>query len=300
MDTKNYIGLLVGLMVSSLILVAVVPIFTEVSATEDTFENDGYFHLTKYTADDSVTLEWDATAPDTFTINGEELTYHNGFGLTQSIVLGETLAARLNDNNTRISFYSGGNFVNTSETYPTLTITYSGGTVVATNENTTRTVSNVAELYVISEKGDYVMKKATSPAYLNSGSEIIADSEIYASGLTYSGNNNVFWHLEGTIDDMEYPNVFNENLTVTNESIHGTYDRNHNDLYVLDNLTFTITNTSEVTFDVTASYFVVPSEVTAEKTYHGDTAFNSIIDILPMLAGVGLLMAGVYYFISRK
>lgn len=299
MNTENnLIGLVVALAVSVILIGSVLMLaVNEASATEDTFKNDGYFHLKKYTSDDELTLEWDSTVPDTFTVNGETIIYHNGFGLAQSIVLGEAMTARLNDNNARISFYSAGNFINTSETNPTFTLTYSAGTVVVSNVATTRTYTDVAELYAISDNGDYVMKKATSPAYLNSGSEIVADSEIYASGQTYNGNANVFWHLEGTIDDMEYPDTFNSNLTVSDEAINGKYDSSHEDLYVLNDLTFKITNTvSGVVFNVTASYFIVPSEVTAERSAHMNDGEIALIAVIPVLIIASLVVIAVRSF----
>lgn len=302
MEGNKLLGILVTLTVGIIFVGALLgPVIKDTSATEDTFENEGYYHLVKYTLNDSLTFVWDSTTPDTFTVNDESITYHNESGFAQSVVLAETMAARLNDDNARISFYSGGNFINTSTDNPTFTLTYTEGTVVASNGTTTRTYSNVSELYVISEDGDYVMKKSTSPAYLNSGSEIVADSEIYASGQTYNGSANVFWHLEGTIDDMEYPDTFNSNLTVSDEAINGQYDEAHEDLFVLNNLTFKITNTSTgVVFDVTASYFVVPAEVTAERSQHLDSGEIAILAAIPLMAIAALVLLVVrFFFVGR-
>ena len=300
MDVKNFVGLLVFGVIGIIVLSAFVPIISETTSATKTFENEGYFKLDKYTDTDSYTFEWDYNDPSKFVINDETYEYTNTNGLTVSIILGEKFAIRLTNNNAGVSFFGGGNYINANATNPNLTVTYTGGTFTVTNGVNTRTISNVAEIYSFAEDGPYVMKKSTSPAYLNSGSEIIADSEIYASGQTFSGNNYIFWHMAGTIDDMEYPDTFDSALTVTNETIHGEYSNVCNDLYILDNITFTATSSNQagITYNVTASYFVVPAEVTAEKSIHPDAVLSSVIDLLPLIAGIGLfiiLVAGFLY-----
>lgn len=276
------------------------PVLEDTTATEDTFENDGYYHLTKYTAEDSVTMTWDASAPDVFTVNGEDVTYHNDNSFAVSVGLGERFAVRLPTNNTAINFYGAGTYINTNTTNTTFTLTYSEGTLTVTNGTNTKSISDVSEIFVISSDGDYVMKKTDSPAYLNSGSEIVADSEIYASGQTFNGGAYIFWHLQGSIEDMEYPDTFDSNLTITNETIHGKYDTAHEDLYVLDNLTFTATTSTSVVYNVTASYFVVPSEVTAERSQHLDGNEIALISVIPVLIIAALLIFAVRVFLSNR
>ena len=299
MDIKNMAGLIVGVVVGVVLLSALLfPVIGEATATTSTFKNEGYFQLDKFT--DEYTLEWDAADPDTITINGEDITYHNNSGMAVSVVLGENFALRLNADNARMSFYNAGTFVNTSETYPTMTVTFASGSVVATNGNTSKTVSSVSELYGLVDAGDYVMKKTDAVAYLNSGSEIVADSEIYATGQTYSGSNNILWHLEGTIDDMKYPDEFNSSYTVTNQTINGAYSTKYNDLYELNNLQFTVTTSGSIVYNVTASFFVVPAEVTAEKTVHMTDVENTIVSIIPILTVVGLILGVLAFFYSRR
>lgn len=301
MDMKKLAMGVVAMVVAIVIVVTcAIPIISDSVATEDTFTNEGYFYLDKFTSDDEYSISWDSATPNTFEINGEEYTYTNDSGLGLSVVLGEQFYLRLQNGNTRMSFNNTGTYINTSETYTTMSLTYSGGIVTATNGNTTRTVSDVSEIFGIVEKGSYVMKKSTSVAYLNSGSEIIADSEIYASGQSSSGNNNLFWHMEGTIDNMEYPDTFNENLTVTNEEIHGAYDNTHDDLYKLENLTFTVTTSGLVVYNITASYFVVPLNVTADRTVYVDGPTGDILAVIPILMVLGIVIGAIALFIKTK
>lgn len=277
-----------------------VPVINDVSATEDTLENDGYYHLKKYTAEDEVTFTWDYTNPTSFTINDETMEYTNESALAQSVVLGQRFAARLATNNTGLTFYGAGTYINANATTPTFTLSYSEGSISATNGTTTKPIADVSEIYVIATEGDYVMKVTDSVAYLNSGSEIVADSEIYASGQTFNGGANIFWHLQGTIDNMEYPDVFDSNLTVTNEEIHGEYVADHKNLYALDNITFTATTLGGTVYNITASYFVVPAEVTAERTQHLDTAEISLIAVIPVMVILALIMIAVQIITGRR
>lgn len=298
MDIKTISVAFVAIMVGAVAFGAMLPIFQDVTATEDTFTNEGYFFLDKF--EDEYTFYWDSATPDTFTVNGETVTYHNNSGFAVSLVLGQNFAVRFPNGNTNVSFYGAGTYVSTNAEKPTFTLTYSSGSVTATNGTDTKVINSVTEVFGLVEKGNYVMKKSTSSAYLNSGSEVIADSEIYASGQTFNGSNYVWWHLQGTIDDMEYPDTFNNTLTVTNEVIHGDYDTKHNDLYILDNLTFTVTTSNAVVYNVTASYFVVPYEVTADRTIQGGDGFNTIVNLIPLVIGMGLLLIAVWWFVVRK
>lgn len=270
------------------------PVLSDAMATEDTFSNEGYFYLDEFT--DEYTFEWDATDPTTMTVNGESFTYSNTSGLTVSLVLGEKFAVRMGNSNPSINFYGNGSYVSTSAGNPTFTLTYSEGSVTATNGTATKTIESVTAIYGIVESGDYVMKKSSAVAYLNSGSDIVADSTIYASGQTYSGNNNIFWHLEGTIDNISYPDTFNSSLTITNETLNGEYSSTHNDLYELTNIQFTATTNTAVVYNVTASYFVVPAEVTAERSVHFTADEIAIIAVIPVIVIVALFIVGVRSF----
>lgn len=291
MDNK-FIGLMVGLTVGVLMVSGFLwPIVSDATATEKTFENEGYFNLDKFT--DNLTFTWNAETPDTFTVNGESVTYHNDTGLSLSVALGERFAVRLSNNNSAINFYGAGTYINTSATNPTFSLTYESGSVTVTNGAQTKTVADVTECYAINGDGQYVMKKSNSVAYLNSGSEIVADSAIYASGQTFSGSGYIFWHMAGTINDMDYPDSFDAALTVSNQEIHGEYSTECDDLYKLDNITFTATSSYQegVTYNITASYFVVPAEVTAEKPWHLDTMQIAMIGVIGTLGAIVLIAA---------
>lgn len=300
MDTGKFVGLLVFGIIGALLVVTFIPMITDVTDPNKTYENEGYYDLEKYT--DALTFSWNAETPDTFVVNGESVTYHNDTGLSLSVVLGERFAVRLANDNSAINFYGAGTYINTSASNPTFSLTYESGSVTVTNGTQTKTVTDVTECYAIDGDGQYVMKKSNSVAYLNSGSEIVADSTIYASGQTFSGSVYIFWHMAGTINDMDYPDSFDTALTVSNQEIHGEYSTVCDDLYILDNITFTATSSYQegVTYNITASYFVVPAEVTAEKTVHADSTLATVINLLPLIAVIGLFMFLVGEFLYTR
>lgn len=300
MNTKSIIMSVVAIAVAVLVVVTcAIPIFTSATETERTFTNEGYFYLDKFT--DEYSFYWDSAEPTKFIINGdEEVTFTNTSGLAISLVLGQNFAVRFPSGNTNVSFYGAGTYVSTSADNPTFTLTYADGSVTATNGTNTKVVSSVTEIYGMVENGPYTMKKSTDTVYLNSGSEVIADSEIYASGQTFNGNNYIWWHMEGTIDDMDYPEVFNDTFTVTNKQINGQYNNTYDDLYELNNIQFTVTASNSIVYNVTASYFVVPYEVTAEKTIHPTDIQITLISIIPILMVLGIIVAAVGMFLRSR
>ena len=290
------VGLVIALVVLGMVLV---PFVTDATTTERTFKNEGYYNLDK-TAED-FTFSWDYTSPTEFVINNETVTYTNTNAMDVSIVLGEKFAVRLQPQNAKVTFYGLGTYITADSINTTLTVTVESGTLTATNENTSKSVTDVTELYYISETGPYVMKKSDSIAYLNSGSEIVADSEIYASGQTFNGAKSIFWHLEGTIDDMDYPDAFDNLLQISDETINGQYSNRYNDLFELSNITFTAYNTyQELSYNVTASYFVVPAEVTAELSQHASNIEITLYQMIPILVVLGLIVAIVGMFAYNR
>lgn len=290
------VGVVVGVLILS---AALFPVIDSATTTERTFKNEGYYNLDK-TAED-FTFSWDYTSPTEFVINNETVTYTNTNAMDVSIVLGEKFAVRLQPQNAKVTFYGLGTYITADSINTTLTVTVESGTLTATNEDTSKSVTSVTELYYISETGPYVMKKSDSIAYLNSGSEIVADSEIYASGQTFNGAKSIFWHLEGTIDDMDYPDAFDNLLQISDETINGQYSNRYNDLFELSNITFTAYNTyQELSYNVTASYFVVPAEVTAELTVHASQDEIDLLETIPILITVGLILGIVGAVFVRR
>lgn len=286
----------IGVLVFASLLI---PVVDDATATTATFENEGYYYLDKTNEDFS--FSWDFANPTEFIINNETVNYTNSDNIDKSIVLGEKFAVRTQPNNAKVTFYGLGTFITADSTNTTLTVTVTAGQLSATNGATSKNIPDVSELYYIADSGPYVMKKIDSVAYLNSGSEIVADSEIYASGQTFSGARSIFWHMEGTVENMDYPDTFDELLQISNETINGQYSTKYNDLFELSNITFTAYNTyQELTYNVVASYFVVPATVTAEKTIQVDEPTRDILAVLPLILIAALVMGVLGYAVYSR
>lgn len=323
MDTKSIMAVIIGLMVSGLILVAFVPVFTEVTATEKTFTNEGYYTMDAVDESTSRVIEWDKSTPNTITIDGEPydmswtdlaksytligseeviLRYEHNLNNTAGLQMFSTTAG-----STYVSFHSG----TASDAGTKVTVTLGSGAITFVSNGTeplNKTVSDIGQdAYVINPDNtgefSFIMKKANEPAYL------LGDSTIRFIGVSVSsGPSGIAIYGIGSIEDgMTLSTVYNSATVsdVTYSDPVPTYTEvsGYEDLYLLDKYEFTISysdNGTPKTFNATYSYFIIPNEVTAEKSVHGDEVFNNIIDLIPLLAGVGLLMAGLYYFISRK
>ena len=69
MDIKAISVALVAIMVGAVAFGAILPTFQDVTATETTFINEGYFYMTEYETTDSINLYWDADNPTKLTVN---------------------------------------------------------------------------------------------------------------------------------------------------------------------------------------------------------------------------------------
>ena len=165
------------------------------------------------------------------------------------------------------------------------------------NNGTTKT-STVSDGFYIDPDGDYILKYSSSPAYIKEN-----DSVIVLSGQT----DNIALYGSGTVDSgLSFDNVFVESNTVSYGEVSFNYTdvNGYIDLISLSSCVFdrTLTNSDNETSTstLTYSYFVVPYEVTAERSVHPDESMGVILDIIPLVIGVGLLLLTVAWFLGRK
>ena len=279
------LGVLIGVAISIIVVGSVLaPIVNDVAAESDTYVNDGYFDMKKYTAEDNVVLTWSYNDPDKVIVN-EEVVELPDMPVVTSIILASNGAVRLTINHNSLSFYSGGNFVNADESNPNFSFTYSGGSATASNGNAERTIS-VDALYMIANEGDYVMKKADVPVYVNS------DTEICAFGLTYFGSSRMYFSIWGTFN--EYQTGYSTSAVITNFSKNYVTSDNHTDLYLLEDFTFDAT-LNDTTKLVEYSYFAVEKEVSADRTNPLDRSAAVIL-----MVSIPLVLISLIYFVVKS
>lgn len=309
MDVKTIAVSVVSIAIMCLLAVTLlIPVIAESTTTEDTFTNEGYFYMQKISAEDTntytLTYEYDDTEHSlTYTYNGDEIDT-TGFPLNLPLTVATDGAEWV----VRIGYYSeyvgmqgvgyGFSFGGHNTWNVEITFTEGTATAVATNssdQSSTQTAT-YTDLWIYSpEPTEYVMKKADKPAYM------LEDSEFMAVGVTSMSVWNTGILITGTLDDYT-PTIFyppNLTTTVTNKAIVDTAIDEYIDLYSLDKLTFTI-NDGTTTVDATYSYFIVPTEVTAERSIHPDANTNALLNLIPLLVIVGIILGTVGFIALRK
>lgn len=287
METGKIITIVVGAAISIIMLAAVLmPVLTDSAAHSDTFTNAGYQRYTslKSTDEGTITIEWEHTAPNIVKINDVALQYDLPNSLFVSLVFGENFSIRYNSTTT--TQYIGptnADYALATTTQGTdMTITLASGTMtVEVNSETpvTKTLS-YDTVYYPSNSGSWIMKKSDESAYLLKDSSIII-----ANGITGA------WgaYFIGTVEDGVDVSIYLKTGTVDNIVLHYDDISTHIDLVKLDKVTFDVTISGDTT-SVTYSYFLVPYEITAERSIHLSDAGSSLLMVIPIMIIVAVIL----------
>ena len=311
MDANKMIGMVVGVMVGVLILsAALFPVIDSATTTEKTFKNNGYFTYDAIDENTDVTISWDAATPGVLTIGDAEITMPTGSG-NWTIVGSTNFTMRFYTSSvTGLQCYGSAGYLsaNTSNA-ASCTITVDETSMVMTRTNadtttntTTYTMGQHGFLINADGSGDLMLKYSNESAYVN------GDSEVYLCGTTFvtgSGTNDfvgVFGY--GSLDDGLTMSSFYGNSspnTVSFGDVTATYSavNGYIDLYKLDKFEFPLTQNS-ATVTATYSYFVVPTEVTAELAVHASQDEIEILETIPILITVGLILGIVGAVFVRR
>lgn len=301
MDIKTISVALVAVMVGAVMFGALIPIFADVTATEDTFTNEGWTRMEKYGTDTEVTVFWDHTKPHQITVDGVviELPIGSGSEFSMTVVGSPEFLLRYRSTNATIGgvsyFNSTGGYHAGTNDGTDMTLTISNGSVTANNGTSPVTETYTDYVFVVSnDSGGYVMKKPTVESYLNS------DSEIYGIGRSQVGASFYSIVMLGTIEDgvtVESPQL--SPPTFSDESITYSSVKGHEDLYSFEKITLVATSNG-TDYPLTYNQVIVPYEITAERTIQGGDGFNTIVNLIPLIIGMGLVLLTVGWFISRK
>ena len=293
METKKIVMGVISIAVAIIVLMSMIPIFTDAGASEDTFVNRGYFYVDSIEEDESITYHFE---DGTLTINGTEVpspsdnTYPDGI----TIFFTEHITVRMDGSLMRIKGQ-----VNVGCTALDLTITNSTitGTYTATNTSTANWTYTKFTGMVTSET-NRVMSQPV-PQYVNS------DSLIETTGFTRAVGDYYVIHVSGSIDDGVTVNLYTQGsgtivttVTVSNIQINYSPVNGYEDLYLVDNITFTLTKDDAIS-NVTYSIYTIPAEVTAERSAHASPVESTLIGLIPLLMMVGILLTAVGLFIAK-
>lgn len=283
------VGITIAVIVCAVILI---PVVQDATATNDTFVNKGYFYVDSIEDGDS----WNYHFEDgVLTINGVQAptpsdnTYPDGL----TIFFTEHITARFN---------TSGKIVikgQTNSTCEGIDLTISNGTITGTYTHG-GTVTNANNWQYTKFVGmstsveDRVMSQPV-PQYLHK------DSLIDTTGFTYSSKLSSYYvvSVTGSIDDGITINMFSQGdgspilqTTVSNIQMDYTQSNTHDDLYILNKITFDLTKDG-VTDTATYTIYTVPASVTADRLVQIDSTTAQLINVIPLLVIIGIVMLAV-------
>lgn len=311
MDVKNWTAVLIGLLVGVLVLACFIPSITAYTDETKTIKNTGSYFTTPDDGEHTIIIE-----DGVITFDDNECVWPN-FSYFGSVTLmaGEDWCLRADSYNSttqvcRITIAGPPHTFDVLGVYgpntdTSIVITINGDDVsiipyTGDVAGTERTPEGL--LYTIADKGDYVM---SYKPYL------LEDTVIFGSirNNNNSANADIFENVTGTIGDYENMTVsplrlykstadpstgdFTSNVfTVDTENVTSN-------LYKLDkiNQTFTLWDDSSAT--IYLSYLIVPETITYDNPAYVGNVLSIIMQMLPLIIGVGMLMVGVAYFVTR-
>ena len=306
METKKIVMGVISVAVAIIVLMSMIPIFTDAGASEDTFTNEYYYTMDSIKEDSNVVISWTSANPLILTINDEDIDMSGvERGKSYTLIGSDNVIVRALIGNSTMSFQVFGANYGNSGNATEVTITLSDNNVVlASNRpdipNYSITNTDVTEGVIINPDGtgDYaVMKRIDKPAY------VLNDSDIILVGITeIAPNTNVGLFAKGTLDDgLDFSTVYapaDTTITYGTETATKSDVNNYVDLYLLDKFGFTISDGTN-TVDATYSYFLVPSEVTAERSVHASPVESTLIGLIPLLMMVGIMLTAIGLFIAK-
>ena len=300
------IAAVIGIIVLGSVLM---PILNDATAKEDKFTNDGYFTYNAVTDDTDDTFTWDPSDPQKLTMGDKVIdmaTIITGNG-NLTIIGSDNFTCRYYQNNTvagGLQVYGVGGYKSYNPANENATVTINvTNTTMAFDGTTDKSYTMGNRGFVIDFDGD----GALTLKYSDEAAYVMDDSEIYLCGTTFvtgSGTNDfvgVFGY--GSIDDgvtlsSFYGNTGDNTVSFGTPTITYTEDPNHIDLYQISKVDFALTQNS-ATVDATYSYFVVPTEVTAERSVHFTDGQNAIFAAMPVLIILAILL-GVVALVIRS
>lgn len=303
MEQNKLVGMVVTITVAIILAGSLlVPVLSDQAAANDTFTNDGFYTYDAVTSDTDVTITWEKTNPGVITIGETEVTMPTGNG-NWTVVGSENFTLRF----IRTASYAGFQCYGANGFMSVLTVDTDSATIAVTSATMiiTKTVGDTdtsksynmgTHGFVLNPDGDgdLTLKHPADSAY------ILGDSEIYLCGTTYvtgSGTNDyvgVFGY--GTYDDLTMSSFYGNTSpnTVSFGDVTATYTEvdSYINLYTIEKFEFELTQNS-ASVDAIYSYFVVPTEVTAERAVHFSSAESAMILVIPVLVIVAILMMAV-------
>ena len=176
-----------------------------------------------------------------------------------------------------------------AETDATIVINgYSCTVTLGTNELSDEVIT---QGYYADNNGNMIMKNANKGAYIKPD-----DSVICLAGVSNIGGTDVTIYAPGTIEDgLEFTvlsGVAGTTYSIGDPVFNYTTVDSYIDLNLLTKVVFDFTR-GATTQTVTYSYFIVPYEVTAERSVHPSANTIEMLEIIPIMVLIGIVLATI-------
>lgn len=305
METKSMIGLIIGFLVGAIILASFVPIFVNVQNTsgeEITLTNDSPIVLREVKPGDVLkcTSTYDTTSHNTWTLNDEPVTTltTSSLGWNVGVMSDGFYMQILGARNSNMAIWydmtstsAAVNYVNSAtetNTLRTYTVTFGDGTITTVFDSGSGSPSTKTYEYSWGYtvcpygEGEYC-------APVSGGVGIVKDSNqvILCSAYTNGELDTMYYYKDG----QTY--VSNSAYTMTADITTAI----HTDTTDIYDATVSVIISDGVDSESFTPYrILVPYEVTGHAT---KGVMFDLFGLLPLIAGVGLLMSAVVYFLRR-
>lgn len=290
---NKFIALAVGLTVGVIMLSGFLwPVVSDAISTETTFKNTGYFYVDNPSEEINLILE-----DGLLSVNGEIVTAPENTTYPDGITILSTENAIFRYYNSELR--SRGGLIG-YHSFNTCDLVFNNGAVTGTytpadSETPTTVNATYTELTVISPTvTDRIMCKNITQ-YVNSNSIIKGAGVIWTPSLATK-----YWvaEFEGSIENGLTVRIFGQSTgtpptttTIANAQINYVESSTHDDLYLVESITFDVVGESSTTDQVTFTTYIVPAEVTAEKSYRLDTTQIALVTAIGTLGAIVLIAA---------
>lgn len=296
MDVKNLVMAVVGMVLAAVMIGgALLPSVASATETERTFSNseESLFYMEKIENLTNYSFSW-VHGSKTIVVNDETMTLPTNPNSYTLVCVTDDMAIRFVDNATAMQVI--GETLATSGSTG-IYVTVENGNLTLNNGVATITKDNANGFVIMPTPASHVMKSPNQSAY------ILTSSELLGMGISsIEGVWNVGFSISGTINNLtvtQYSgtNAYDvKNITTSSSEVRGFVD-----LINIESISFDVENsTSSYSGSVLYNYFIVPTEVTAELVDKPTNTIISLFSVIPLVAVAGLVMVGIYVFISRK
>ena len=296
MEIKDLTAILVVAMVGCILVAGFVPVFATSTTEALSVENEGTpFKLMSEAPENPAIVVSLVDGKIVIESDGEIMPDMNYalYGAC-TLVYGETGFIRINPAGQIRGFADNFYGVNVTDSV-TVTITFSGDNVILTpSTGTAKTVPIKPTAYI--GNGSYV--QTVSPYILD-------DSVIYLAGNTnYDGVTHYISYVGfGVYDDLSTLTVYSDiGEGVTVEDLTHTVNVTHKctNLYKLDNVQFTATDSNDRTYNATFSFIIAPAIIVYENPSYAGDGTSDIISMIPFILVAGITIFFVSAVLVRR